>query len=164
MSKVTCDTTVTAIYTKNAETMPAGCDEVFYVKKSSGTVTVFGTIDEADSKAAFNLVNEYRVANGVSALKWNDQFFKAAKQRAAECTISFSHTRPNGLNPPSVDKSIRITGENLAMGYGTPIKFFNAMKNSSGHNANLLKSSYKLGAIAVYKFDGYIFWAELFGY
>lgn len=164
VSKVTCDLTVTAIYTKKVETMPAGADEVFYVKTSSGTVKVYGTIDEADSKAAFTLVNDYRVANGLSPLKWNDQFFQAAKQRAAECTISFSHTRPNGLSPVSVDTSIRITGENLAMGYSTPTRFFDAMRNSSGHNANLLKASYKLGAIAVYKFDGYVFWAELFGY
>ena len=164
VSKVVSDMTVTAVYTKIAVSMPAGADEVFTVKTSSGTVKVYGTIDEAESKAAFNLVNNYRVSKGIPALKWSDRYFQAAKQRAAECMIKFSHTRPNGSSCITVDTGIHITGENLAMGHGSPSRFFDAMKNSSGHNDNLLRSSYKLSAIAVFKFDGYVFWAEMFGY
>ena len=64
----------------------------------------------------FNLMNQQRAAQGLSALVWSDALTSAAQVRANEITTSFSHTRPNGSDFWTVDSNVQY-GENLAKLY-----------------------------------------------
>lgn len=108
------------------------------------------------------LINEERVKNGRGKLEVNETLHKAARIRAKECLVKFSHTRPNGELYESVltgDLEYKYThlGENIAWFYQTPYsetdwtkiftdddmkafakKFFSMFKNSSVHYENIL--------------------------
>ena len=47
-------------------------------------------------KEAARLINEFRVANGLPALEWNETMHQATRIRAEEQLIYPSHDRPNG--------------------------------------------------------------------
>ena len=102
----------------------------------------------------YRLLNEYRVANGLSELKVNLELQKYADIRADEQRTRFGHTRPNGKAAGSGWYNSKNTmntryAEN-AIGVGalsedpadTANSIFTAWKNSAGHNKHLL-----------YKFD-----------
>ncbi len=113
------------------------------------TQTVYGYYDEELSRQVFDLLNEYRVANGLNALNWADNISQYADLRAAEASVVFDHTRPNGEKWYTLDRS-HMNGENLAMGYQSPESVMTAWKNSPGHNENMLFSIFKSVAISCF--------------
>ena len=48
------------------------------------------------SRQMFDYINEYREANGINPLLWNDSVSECAMQRAAETFVCATHDRPNG--------------------------------------------------------------------
>ena len=117
----------------------------------------------AEATAAFDKVNEIRVANGMSALTWDASLEQAAQVGAAESSTVFSHTRPDGSAWYTVNENV-MYGENLAKLYNNADDVVNGWMNSAAHKANILKADYKTGAIAVYNVNGQLYWAEEFGY
>ncbi len=114
--------------------------------------------------AVFNLMNQQRVAQGLSALVWSDALTNAAQVRANEITSSFSHTRPNGSDFWTVDSSVQY-GENLAKLYQSADSVYAAWMNSPTHAANIMDSGYKTVGIAICQTsDGSWYWAQEFGY
>ncbi len=117
-------------------------------------------------KAVFDLVNEQRAANGLSALKYRDDVQKAADIRAEEIITKFAHTRPNGTSCFTVLKetgvSYRAAGENIAYGQRSPQAVMNAWMNSSGHRANILSSNYTGMAVGYVSRGGVNYWVQLF--
>lgn len=113
------------------------------------TETVYGYYDEDLSRQVFDLLNEYRVANGLNALNWADNISQYADLRAAEASVVFDHTRPNGDAWYNLDKS-HMNGENLAMGYQSPESVMTAWKYSPGHNENMLFDRFKSVAISCF--------------
>ena len=79
--------------------------------------------------AVFNLINQNRVANGLSALVWSEALKNAAQVRAIEITDAFSHTRPNGTAFWTVDSNVQY-GENLAKLYQSADSVYTAWMNS----------------------------------
>lgn len=71
--------------------------------------------------AIIDLVNELRMEQGLNTVARNQILTDAANIRAIETETSFSHTRPNGLEPFTVLKESKteypflMAGENLAM-------------------------------------------------
>ena len=117
---------------------------------------------KGDAQAAFNRVNEIRVANGLTPLTWNYQVENAAKVRANEIVSSFSHTRPDGRPWYTADDKV-LYGENLAQYYDSSDEVVQAWMNSPSHRANILKPDFKSGAIFTVEVDGEVYWAEEFG-
>ena len=113
---------------------------------------------KGDAQAAFNKVNEIRVANGLNPLTWNYQVENAAK----EIVSSFSHTRPDGRPWYTADDKV-LYGENLAQYYDSSDEVVQAWMNSPSHRANILKPDFKSGAIFTVEVDGEVYWAEEFG-
>lgn len=114
--------------------------------------------------AVFNLMNQQRVAQGLSSLAWSDALTNAAQVRAGEITTTFSHTRPNGSAFWTVDSNVQY-GENLAKLYQSADSVYTAWMNSPTHAANIMDGGYKTVGIAVCQTDdGSWYWAQEFGY
>ena len=99
-----------------------------------------------------DLINKERNSQGLSSLKMDKELMDTAIGRAAEITVSFSHTRPDGSSCFSVYPSNqRSMGENIAAGYSSASSVVNGWMNSSGHRANILSSSFNAIGIGCVK-------------
>jgi uncharacterized protein YkwD len=105
--------------------------------------------------------NSDRAKNGLGELTVDAELTKAACIRAKEIVEQFSHTRPDGSSCFTV--SDKVKGENIAMGQQTAAKVMAAWMSSSGHRANILRSSYKTIGVCAYKVNGIMYWVQLFG-
>ena len=117
--------------------------------------TVTAEQKQKDARSILPKVNLLRKAEGASELVWDDDLEKAAIQRAAECAVMFSHTRPSGQSCFTVcDKA---SGENIGMCYGfadVPGQVFDQWVNSPGHHANMVDKGFKsIGIGGVYVND-----------
>lgn len=109
------------------------------------------------------LVNEERAKAGLPALSADDKAMKYAQIRAKEITVSFSHTRPNGLEKPFDE--IGIMNENIAdgnWGYTTPAGVMERWMKSPGHRANILnKEAFAIG-VGCYRKGNSLMWVQEF--
>ena len=118
---------------------------------NSGTTTSTMTSDE---KEVFNLINKQRTANGLSALKVDNEVQRVAKIKAQDMVNNsyFSHTSPTYGSPFEMLQSFKVSyktaGENIA-GNSSNTGAVNAWMNSSGHKANILNSSFNYTGIGV---------------
>ena len=113
-----------------------------------------------------NLVNKERAANGLAPLTMDKKLMATAVGRAAETTVLFDHTRPNGTSCfTAFPDGIGYAGENIAAGYPSASSVVSAWMNSSGHRANILNPNFKsIGIGCVYQSTGYgYYWAQSFG-
>ncbi|MCM1499014.1 MAG: CAP domain-containing protein [Clostridium sp.] len=124
--------------------------------------TVSGTCDYDYAYQVLKLVNEQRSKAGGSSLVMDEELLKVAMMRAAECTVEFSHSRPNGTL--CFDASDKMYGENIAMGYGTPKAVVSGWMSSAGHKANILNSSYQSIGIGCFHKGGSTYWVQCFGF
>lgn len=114
----------------------------------------------ADEQKVFDLINAKRVANGLSALKIDDEVQNIARIKAQDMVDSnyFSHTSPTYGSPFNMMKSFGISyktaGENIA-GNSSNSGAVNAWMNSEGHRANILNSSFNYTGIGVVKSPKY---------
>lgn len=103
-----------------------------------------------------NLINNYRVENGLNQLDMSDSLLqRVATLRAEEATylMDSSHSRPMAGKAP---QSFQV-GENIAKLSLIQAKssqeiaqmMFEAWKKSEGHNANMLNGNYKEAAFGV---------------
>ena len=108
----------------------------------------------ADEKEVFNLINKQREANGLPALKVDNEVQRVAKIKAQDMVNNsyFSHNSPTYGTPFEMLKSFKISyktaGENIA-GNSSNSGAVNAWMNSSGHKANILNSSFNYTGIGV---------------
>ena len=107
-----------------------------------------------DEQEIFNLINSKRIANGLSALKIDNELQKVARIKAQDMVDKnyFSHTSPTYGSPFDMMKSFGISyktaGENIA-GHSSNSGAVEAWMNSSGHRANILNSSFNYTGIGV---------------
>ena len=128
---------------------------------TTDTIYVQGTADYAQAQEVLELVNEQRAAAGLSELTLDSTLTTAAMQRAAEISVYFSHTRPNGSDCLTV--SSKASAENIAAGQTSASAVMTSWMGSSGHKANILDSSYKSIGIGCFTQNGTTYWVQLFG-
>ena len=108
----------------------------------------------SDEKEVFNLINQQRTNNGLSALKVDSKVQRVARITAEDMVTNnyFSHTSPTYGSPFDMLKSFKISyktaGENIAANSSNS-GAVNAWMNSSGHKANILNSSFNYTGIGV---------------
>ncbi len=108
----------------------------------------------ADELEVFNLINEQRTKNGLSALKIDSEVQNVAKIKAQDMVNNnyFSHTSPTYGSPFDMLNSFKVSyktaGENIA-GNSSNSAAVTAWMNSSGHKANILNSSFNYTGIGV---------------
>lgn len=117
------------------------------------------------SAQALAYINQERVKLGLNELTYKSSLGEAAKVRAAEQSISFSHTRPDGSSPNTAYGTGGAFGECLAKGqtsayavvYGS-----SSWMTSTEHWSALMGESYTYGAVAYYVADdGTYYWCAL---
>lgn len=130
-----------------------------YVDPAKNTVSL--------SREIFDLTNQIRAQNGLGKLAYADDLQDAADTRAYECSISFSHTRPDGSSCHSVveDMDYYVTGENLAMA-DRPIALAEIIMSkwmtSKGHRANILLPEFTKLAVGVYEKNDVVYATQIF--
>ena len=78
-----------------------------YAYANSGTEDYGGgTISYVNAMYMLSLVNQERADYGLSALEMDSGMHEAAMLRAYECSYYFSHTRPDGSDPSSLNAKI----------------------------------------------------------
>lgn len=134
-------------------------------KKYKCKITVKPSKD-AEADAVIALVNKERKNAGLSSLSKNDYLTAAARTRAKELKTLFSHTRPDGSDCFSaISSKYRYSwlGENIAMGYTSPESVMNGWMNSPGHRSNILSANFSEIGVAMYEYNGYKYWVQVFG-
>ncbi len=131
-------------------------DETVDLKFSTSEVTVDGVSEQE----MFRLVNQARIANGLSVLAWDEDLAKVARPHGVDMFAKgyFSHTSKDGLSPFDRMENAHITyevaGENLAYAANVTLAHDGLMR-SPGHRANILGSDY--GRIGIGVIDGGIY-------
>lgn len=115
------------------------------------------------------LVNAERKKAGLKELKGMIALDKAAQIRASEITgadENFSHTRPSGQKWYTILAERKISyhfaGENLAAGQSTPEMVVADWMASPDHKANILDPDFQYMGVGYVKYEGYLYWAQLF--
>lgn len=123
---------------------------------SNSTTTAMKT----DEKEVFDLINNQRTQNGLSALKLDTETLRVARIKAQDMVDNnyFSHNSPTYGSPFQMLNSFKISyktaGENIA-GNSSNSSAVTAWMNSSGHKANILNSSFNYTGIGVVKSSKY---------
>lgn len=103
------------------------------------------------------LTNEERVRNGLSELEVSERLMSGADIRADECTISFSHTRPNGGDPIGSAEILAATSSLSAS------RAVDDWIQSAAHHKIMLNSKYNYIGVGVTQgTDGRYYYVELF--
>ncbi len=108
-----------------------------------------------------DLVNQERRAVGLGELTMDRELLDAAMQRAAECAVFYSHTRPDGTDCFTV--SDKAYAENIAAGQWSPVVVMGSWMQSPGHKANILTESRQSIGVGCFEADGAYYWVQLFG-
>lgn len=123
---------------------------------SNSTTTAMTT----NEKEVFDLINNQRTQNGLSALKLDTETLRVARIKAQDMVDNnyFSHNSPTYGSPFQMLNSFKISyktaGENIA-GNSSNSSAVTAWMNSSGHKANILNSSFNYTGIGVVKSSKY---------
>ena len=145
----------------------AGDVELFAAQAEVDMVDALAAPIERNYDFAFqvlDLVNEERAAAGVDPLTMDPQLLNAAMNvRAVECSVLFSHERPDGQTCFTAAPGL-MYGENIAFGQLDPEDVMDSWMNSTGHRQNILDPDYKsIGIGCVYAGDFGPYWVQCFG-
>lgn len=144
------ETTAKAVETTVKPTEPKAICNLSYIPMSSQEKSV------ADQLMV--LLNNYRASKGLAPVAASSGYLKAASVRAREASILFKHTRPDGSDFYTVLEDLGLPfvacGENLASRGGgisgeTAQLLLDQWIQSSGHNDNMLKASWKFAGIGI---------------
>ena len=125
-------------------------------------VSVTGTFDYDEACAVLEEINRQRAANQLPPLAMCGDLMEAAMQRAAECSLTYSHTRPNGGDCFSILPGIAC-GENIAVGFTSAAEVMEGWMNSPGHRSNILYDGYTTVGVGCFYQDSARYWTQTFG-
>lgn len=130
---------------------------------SSGMLTadVSVKLDYGSAWEVLDQLNAYRSGKGLSRLTMDEGDLEFAMQRAAECAVYYSHTRPDGS---SCFQFSYPRAENIAAGYTNASNVMSGWENSPGHAANMRLQDLEVCGIGCAEYDGTIFWVQDFGW
>lgn len=142
---------------------PSGTWEVTEDSETMGVQTSIPAGCNAQEWEVLQVTNAYRIQNGLSPLTVFSSLQEAGHLRATELVTLFDHTRPNGTLCYTAlgEKNVFFSavGENIAWGYVSPYgAVMDLWRNSPGHNANMLDSSFTHMGTGYYQYR----WVQLF--
>ena len=124
-------------------------------------VNITGTDSYTEAYRVLELVNEERSKQGLAPLRMDQTLMDCAMQRAAELSILFSHTRPDGASIFEMDP--KICAENVAAGQASAAQVMDSWMNSAGHRANILTAEFQSIGIGCFRIGNTYYWVQNFG-
>ena len=129
---------------------------------AADTTAVTGEFNYDYAMEVLEIVNRERKSAGVGELKMSRGLMEAAMLRAAETSVLFEHTRPNGQECFSLFDWQYAAGENIACGQSNPEEAMYSWMHSEGHRSNILSGSFSAIGIGCFARDGYLYWVQVF--
>ena len=124
---------------------------------------VRGKVLYSYSYKVLTLINKERKKKKLSQLKMTQGLLSVANRRAAEISLYYAHSRPNGeKNPFKMYKWKHYVGENIALNQQTPEQVVKCWMNSPPHKKNILNKKFNSVGIGCFKVNGYIYWEQFF--
>ena len=117
---------------------------------------------------AVDLINNYRVENGVIPLKKSDILMLIADIRVNEITTNFSQTRPDGtttedlLNAYGYFNSMFGPAVNMASGVEDPYRLIEAWSERKDSRELLLSTTVEEIGVGVTRYNGNYYWYTIF--
>lgn len=135
-----------------------------YADEETVAFDICGTEKYDYAYEALKLTNEERERLGLAPLVMDEGLLDTAMQRAAECAICFSHTRPDGqVCFSAINGAFYSASENIAAGYASPEAAVDSWINSEGHYASMINSSFNSIGIGCFESSsGWLFWVQVF--
>ncbi|MBM6906078.1 hypothetical protein H6A29_07565 [Collinsella tanakaei] len=140
-----------------------------YFDETTGAYVFGGSQSEGEAYDLLAMVNAERARSGVAPLAWDDEVAEAARLRASELSITFSHYRPDGsgfqeVMPFRLELGRPYTcAENIAMRQRSAEAVNAAWTSSMGHHYNMVNpESTVFGAACFIDGSGTKHWVELF--
>ena len=157
---------------------------------AASTVKVRGTYYQSDARKMKKMINKFRTGDeawyyqadgsdkkvrveGLKKLSYDYALEKVAMKRAAEISVLWSHTRPNGKDCFSAyPDGYMAMGENIAMGTASIMSTAETMEmwketdqpySGQGHRRNMLGANFTCVGIACIEVDGNKYWVQEFG-
>ncbi len=152
-------------------TEPQNAAKPFDVGSNNDVYEKAVSMYEANLKRAekmLNLVNQYRVENGLKTLELNEKLCYAAGMRAVEMDYGnfFGHRRYNGADNFTTIQYVGIKygkcGEILAANCINCDEAFNLWKNSPTHNKIILNEGYRKMGFGYCNKKGHMIWVIQF--
>ena len=143
----------------------------------AGTAVANKSRYAAEAAQVLELINQYRTANGLPTVTYNDTLATAAMERAAENAYADwnmtatengakRHIRPNFQKASTIRDEYGISGswgENFGRYQWTASEIVENWKASASHNALLLSADYSnIGIGVAQDSEGYFYWIALF--
>lgn len=127
------------------------------------TLSVTGEEVYSQAFEIVELINVQRRKNNLPAVTMDKGLLDAAMLRAAECTVYYSHTRPNGLRCfTAFPAGGGASGENIAVGQQSAEEVMAAWMKSPGHRANILSENFASVGVGAFCHQGIYTWVQLF--
>lgn len=124
--------------------------------------SVAGTTDFNYARQVLAQLNATRAAAGLSTLGFDEELSYAAMVRAAEISVRFSTTRPNGSEWYTISTKVEGMTSAHAYGYVTPAKLIDEwMGNADGRDV-ILEPQFKSVGIGCVIVDGEYYFVQLF--
>ena len=142
------------------------------VEAGTAASIAFDDAVEAERRA-FNVTNEARVKNGLTALTWDPLLCRMAREHSEKMARRgfFSHHTPEGFGLKERARAAgvqryKILGENIAynQGFEDPGAFaVERWLTSSQHRANILSQEFSASAVGTYLgADGRVYFTQVF--
>ena len=136
-----------------------------------GSITFDDAVDT--ERRAFNVTNEARLKNGLTALTWDPLLCRMAREHSEKMARRgfFSHQTPEGYGLKERARAagvqrFKVLGENIAYneGFDDPAAFaVERWLTSSQHRANILSREFSASAVGTYVgADGRIYFTQVF--
>lgn len=131
------------------------------VQTRSGNIGTTSFTEQYE-REVLSRINQYRLSHGLAALQESTGLNSLAETRAGECSVLFSHTRPQG---GSITNEADVCGEIIAGGQRSPMRAVQAWQNSIIHNQLMLRSDFvRFGSGYYLDAQGNDYWVVLFSY
>ncbi len=123
---------------------------------------VHGTFNFDYANEMADYINDYREQNGLEKLENDFSLVEPAMIRAAECSVNFSHIRPNTKSWSTVADWEEAVAENIAKGFSNPREATDGYYNSEGHRINMLGDYTRMGVGVFTDDNGLNYWIHIF--
>ena len=129
-------------------------------RAAKDTLIVSAQQDYDYAREVFDAVNEERAKAGLPAVALDEELTEDAMQRAAELSLLYDHTRPDGTSwKTASDKAV---GENIAAGSSAPSAVMGQWMNSPDHKDNILDTSWGSMGVGCVRVGSVTYWVQLF--